>query len=218
MPLYEYEGSEDEFKQLKALAAQAKSALPSKKLLDALGNNPKTRAKALELIKEVLPNFSIPEVDVPKHATALIDEKMKVVTEKLEALEKKEKDAELSKSGKDIDDLIAKGRKRLKEDGYSKEGVDGIEKLMQDRGLTDYEAAASLFDRLNPPDEPVTSSMISAKDWGGLVENTEDNPWADAVKPRGNNGQQYSAIRRAQNTEINKWLQENRQQQRRQRA
>src|ERR1700682_4607211 len=114
MALYEFEGSEDEFKQLKQLAAQAKSALPSKKLLDALGNNPKTRAKALELIKEVMPNFSIPEVDVPRHATAIIDEKMKAVTEKLEALEKKEKEAEVAKSGKDIDDLIDKGRTRLK--------------------------------------------------------------------------------------------------------
>ena len=217
MPLYEYEGSEDEFKQLKALAAQAKSALPSKKLLDALGNNPKTRAKALELIKEVLPNFSIPEVDVPKHATALIDQKMKAVTEKLEALEKKEKETELAKSGKDVDALIETGRKLLKKEGYSTEGIEKIESLMQAEGLTNYEAAMATWERRNPPDEPVSSSIINAKEWGGLVDNEEGNPWADAVKPRGSNGQQYSAIKRAQNTEISKWLQENRQT-RRQRA
>ena len=211
MALIEFEGSEDEFKQMKALAAQAKSALPSKKLLDALGNNPKTRAKALELIKEVLPNFSIPEVDVPKHATALIDQKMKAVTEKLEALEKKEQDEKTKKSAQSIDELIASGRKQLKKEGYSDEGIDKIEKLMQDRGLTDYEAAASLFDRQNPPDEPVTSNIINAKDWGGLVENEEGNPWTEAVKPRGSNGQQFAAIKRAQNSEISKWLQENRQ-------
>lgn len=217
MALYEFEGSEDEFKQLKQLAAQAKSALPSKKLLDALGNNPKTRAKALELIKEVLPNFSIPEVDVPKHATALIDAKMKDVTEKLEALSRERDEEKGKKNAKSIDDLIDTGRKQLKKDGYTQEGIENIEKLMQDRGLTDYEAAASLFDRMNPPEESMVSNIVSAKDWGGIVENTEDNPWADAVKPRGSNGGQYAAIKRAQNTEISKWLQENRQQ-RRQRA
>jgi len=210
--MIEYEGSEDDFKRLKELAGQAKSALPSKKLLDALGNNPKTRTKALELIKEIMPNFSIPEVDVPKQATAVIDEKFKEITQKLEALAKEKEDDKLSKSAKSVDDLIDRGRKWLKEEGYSKEGIESVESLMQSEGLTNYEAAASLWERRNPKDESVVSSLVNAKDWGGFVE--EDNPWAEAVKPRGNNGAQFNAIRRAQNGEIGKWLQENRGQKR----
>lgn len=217
MALIEFDGDQAQFEEVKKLAALARGALPSKKLLDQLGNNPKTRTKALELIKELHPNLSVPEVDVPKHASAVVDAKFKELNDKLEALSKERDEDKGKKNAKSIDDLIDTGRKQLKKDGYTQEGIENIEKLMQDRGLTDYEAAASLFDRLNPPEESVTSSIVSAKDWGGIVENTEDNPWADAVKPRGSNGQQYSAIKRAQNTEISKWLQENRQQ-RRQRA
>jgi hypothetical protein len=160
--MIEYEGSEEDFKQLRALAEEGKKNASYKKLLDDMGNNPKTRELALRIIKEVRPNMPLPELDAQTKAAALIDAKLKPVLDKLEAKEKKEEEEKLGKSAKSVDDLIDRGRKWLKEEGYSKEGIESVESLMQSEGLTNYEAAASLWERRNPKDESVVSSLVNA--------------------------------------------------------
>ena len=56
-------------------------------------------------------------------------------------------------------------KRRLQtENGYTAEGIAAIEKLAQERGIADIDAAAALFDRLNPPPEPVSSPGMGS--WG----------------------------------------------------
>ena len=49
-----------------------------------------------------------------------------------------------------------------RERGYTAEGIAEIEKLAQERGIPDLEAAAALFDRLHPPPEPVQPAGIGS--------------------------------------------------------
>jgi hypothetical protein len=39
--------------------------------------------------------------------------------------------------------------------GYATEGVEAIEKLMEERSIADHEAAEALFAKMNPPPPPL---------------------------------------------------------------
>jgi hypothetical protein len=47
------------------------------------------------------------------------------------------------------------GRAALQKGGYTDEGIAAVEKLMEEYGIPDHEAAASLHEKLQPPAEPV---------------------------------------------------------------
>src|SRR5258708_13762610 len=198
---------DNELELLRQRAAQADGALPSKQLLDALGKNPKTRTQMLQVMKELNPNLVIPEIDSTKPVLDALAKQ----NEEIAALRKHiaDKDAEDTKkrSASAVDEEISRGRKRLRDSGWTKDGIDGVEKLMQERGLADYDAAAALFEKEHKQDEPIVPTNFGRD--SGLFDPPEGNPWKDAVAlPRGQKMER--ALRSAQNKEINQWFAENR--------
>lgn len=203
MALIEVEQSEFE-----TLRKQAADSLPSKQLLDKLGANPKTRAQVLALMKEVNPNLVIPELDAAKPVldkVAALEEKL-AAKEKAEA-EKEAKAAEAAQKS-EIEKTIKGGRKKLSEAGWTKEGIEGVEKLMQERGLADYEAAAALFEKENPKEESTVPSNFT-KSWD-LFEAPADNELIKKAVSMPKGAAQERALKTWQNTEINKWFAEQR--------
>lgn len=190
--------------QLQRKAAVADQLEGKAKVLDALGANPKTRRRTLEMLKEINPALSIPEIDA---AAPVLDE-VKKANDRVAALEKQiqddketraKEDRERSTTGK-----IEEGRAALRKKGYTDEGIAAVEKLMQDEGIIHYEAAASLLASRTPPEEAVTPTHYG-RDMP-MVDDQSPNELREAMKlPR---GQALKAVDRWSQNEIRKGLAE----------
>lgn len=203
MALIEVDG--DEYQRL---VHELQTARPAKALLDKVGNNTKTRREFLQLYKEADPAAVIPELDA---ARPILDEVNKT-REEMAALRKQisDRDAEEARSRREatVRSTIDEGQSRLRQGGWTDEGIANVEKLMQERNLTDYEAAAALYERAQPKDEPVLPSDFG-RSWDLFAPPADDETIKAAVGlPKGQ--QQEQALRRWQNQEINKWFAENR--------
>ena len=117
--------------------------------------NPATRQKVLEAQKILNPDAVIPEIDAKKP----IEEALGKLDARFADFEKRlDEDKAAREEAKKLAELNSrwsKGQNQLREQGYTQEGIDKIEKLMEERGIADHDAGAALFDRLNPPEQPI---------------------------------------------------------------
>ena len=144
------------------------------------------------------PNTAIPEIDAP---AAVLDEVAKERDARL-ALQKRLDDKEAADELKARNDAFAAewaGKKSsLAKQGYTDEGIVAIEKLAQERGIVDLEAAAALFDRLHPPAEPVSPNGFGGFDMFATSE--EENKDMKALID--SRGEDESALRGLVNTAL----------------
>lgn len=138
---------------LQNLRAQVGHLGAYKKVFDALKTNPDAERLFHAAIKTVSPKTAIPSFD--QHA--MVHAVLKKVEEQLGATTKKF-DEHIEKQTKervenDLNSRVSQGREYLRSRGYQKDAIEKVEKIMQERGIADYEAADSLFMRLNPPNE-----------------------------------------------------------------
>ena len=126
-------------------------------------SNPQARRKVLEATKVINPAAIIPEID----AAAPISAELTETRTQIAALQKRlDDDAAERASTSKVNEFASQwnGAKAQlqRERGYTAEGIAEIEKLAQERGIPDLEAAAALFDRLHPPPEPVQPAGIGS--------------------------------------------------------
>lgn len=117
-------------------------------LLKKLSDHPKTRKNLLKSIKEVDPEFHIPELEIETKAEEVYSKTTEEV-EKLRA-ELRERDAreELSKRR---NSLLSKGKIKSEED------IEEIEKIMVEKKIADHEAAADYWNWMKQASEPTPS-------------------------------------------------------------
>ena len=137
---------EAELAQLKTLQSNAQRWM----------SNPDARRKVLEAQKLIDPNAAIPELDAAKpinEALEKLNNRFSEVEKKLtEDMESREKAAKLN----ELNSRWESGRVKLRGEGYTEDGIKKIEELMEKEGIANHEAGAAYFDKLNPPDMPVT--------------------------------------------------------------
>lgn len=114
-------------------------------VLNRLIANPKTRARALTLLKETHPDLPIPEVDA-----------LAPVNDRMAALEKQNGELLKRLENREQDEAIERRFARLqRERGFTDEGIGAIKQLMVDKSLADPDAAADHYEadlaRKNPP-------------------------------------------------------------------
>ena len=160
MPLVEVDSGE--FEQAKA----------SKTLLDKMGNNPKLRHKLLGLVKELNPDANIPEIDAAAPIMAEVAEARKTVAEIRAEIDKDKKDREEFLQKQNFQSFIDTGRKKLRDNGYTDDGIASIEKMMADRGYSDYDVGLTMYEKANPPEEPAVPTHFGRM-WN-LPEPTND--------------------------------------------
>jgi hypothetical protein len=202
MALIEVE--DGEYRRLKA---ERDSFAPSKALLDKLGSNPKTRGRVLELMKEANPDLVIPEIDAAKPFLDKLNSTQKELDDLKKQLADDAKASDERKRNAEVDGRIESGRALLRKLGYNDDGIKGVEKVMQERGLADYEAAEAFFERENKSDN---AAPFVPGDYGrgsALFSPPEGNPWIAALRPRPAAGAQ-KAINDVTNSEINKFYAE----------
>lgn len=142
------EVDETEFVALQQVAGLMKTMLDNK--------------DASHLIKKatkiVAPNASIPEIDVAEPIMV----EVKKLREELEA-EKKARAEEKAQAEADTKLNAFKGKwerdkQQARDEGYMDDALTAIEKLAEERGIGDFEAAQALYARANPAPTVVSPS------------------------------------------------------------
>lgn len=155
-------------------------------LLQKLNASPKARTHLERAVKAEFPDVVTAEEQADLVARPYIDKieaLEKKLTDKFDAQEARERKA----AEEAADNELIGSFMRLKSNGYTDEGLEKIAGLMKERKIADPEAAAALFDRLNPkPPEAAPSSWEPARwdissnavtDTKALFEN--EDRWAD---------------------------------------
>ena len=145
--------------------------------------NPATRKMVLSAQKLLDPNAVIPELDAAEGVRAEIGEVAKTMQAMREemAAEKAARDEE-RRTAK-MQATWDKGRNKLRATGYTDEGLEGVEKFMEERGIADHEIAAAAFEKLHPPAEPVRGAGGTRFDVFGSEERNSDSMKALFANP-----------------------------------
>lgn len=117
--------------------------------LQEAATKPETRRQFEKMAKVIRPEIETTE-EIAAAAAAPYVEELKGVKGQLEdflkAQTERETAAREEAANRQLDDAFG----RLKADGYTEEGLEKIKGLMVTRSIADPEAAAALFDRMNP--------------------------------------------------------------------
>lgn len=126
------------------------------KLLTELNQNPATRRQFEKAVKIIRPEVQTTD-DIADAYAAPIREEFKQYTAKIDEFLTAQQEAAAARETADADRKRDEAFERLKAQGYTAEtGIPAIQRLMVDRNIADPEAAAALFDKLNPPQEQYT--------------------------------------------------------------
>lgn len=131
----------------------------AKGLLEQLWGHKDQSQAFKKMVKAVMPDVSIPEVDVAEQFTKTYDEKISAQEEKYAKLQ--ERLDKYEQSGKDKDEEKAlDGRIKAvqKEYGWTEEGMEKVIKRMRDQNSADVEGAAAWVARQEPKAQPTKSS------------------------------------------------------------
>ena len=134
---------------------QLDALVKAAQLLQTLQSNPQALVHLENSIKAVNPNVETSAEIAARQAKPLIDpiqQKLDDVTERLNERIKAEDEREAAARAAVAEAHLSSTFKRLQEqDGYTAEGIEKIKELMVSRNIADPDAAAALFDRMNPP-------------------------------------------------------------------
>lgn len=142
-------------------------------LLDKIGGNAKTRSKLLEIIKELNPAAVIPEVDAKHEVMGEVAKTRDELAALRKQLDEEKAQTAKARAQTAMETTIEAGRARLKADGFTQEGIEAVEKLMETRGIADYDAAAALYERTQPKEDSVTPTDFG-KSWNFMKPEDKD--------------------------------------------
>jgi hypothetical protein len=113
--------------------------------------------------KKVDPTALTPDLDADEKEAAAKTEWQKKFEELQASIhadkEKRDNDANLAA----LNTKFEAGRKALREQRYTKEGIEAVEKFMEERGIPDHLVAAAYLEKQNPPQE-----VMSPRAFGGF--------------------------------------------------
>lgn len=152
-------------------------------MVEPVYNNPKTRRRSQELLKEIYPQLEIQDYEIQKQ----IDDRLNAV--------QKERDEEKAAAKQKAEDDAWKAQraKVQKEYGFTDEAMTDLEREMKERYIGDYEVAATYRAAKNPA---VSEPSYDSQHW-----HHERAPgWAEIAKDPEAWGRTeiLSAIRRGQ--------------------
>ena len=154
--------------------------------LAAMTKHPKAALLVEEAYKLVEPNAVTPALDAHKAQNEPIQAVQKQLSEFLEAQKaekaEREKNEKLARLNADFD----AGRKSLKGQKWTDDGIKKLEEFMEQKGILDHEIAAAAFEKLHPPQTPVTPNGSGS--WNFLdVPKEGDDDIKALIASRGEN-------------------------------
>lgn len=177
---------ENEIRDLRAQVGHLKNY---ETVFNALKAKPEARRMVNAAIKMVSPNTAIPEFDAQAAFHGAAQQLQAGIAPTLKKMDDFIENENKKRIETDVNTRIAAGHQYLRSRNYGKEGIDSVEKLMQERGIPDYEAAEALHARIHPTEEMSVPGSQSAFDvFAGDQPNAEDEFKRWAAGPKGREG------------------------------
>jgi hypothetical protein len=160
MPVIEVD--EEEFKTLGRI----------RETVAKIAKDPEGKLLLQKAHKKVDPNAVTPDLDETEKLTATTSEWEKKFNELQTKIDTDKAEREKNEKLASLNAKMEAGRKALRDAGWTKEGIEGVEKLMEEKGILDHEIAAAYVERQNPPQE-----VMSPRAFGGFnfVEQPKDD-------------------------------------------
>lgn len=137
--------------------------------------HPESRRMLQMARKKAEPNVMIPELDAQEPVMDEVRQtKAELAAIRKELADERAAQAENSNRRKAEKQWNA-GRSKLRDSGYLDDGIERVEKLMEERGIADHEAAAALFEKINPTPEAVTPNGFGMFDLRAPESQKDDN-------------------------------------------
>ena len=121
----------------------------------ALMQNPKAKRKIFEAYKEHDPNARIPELEMEEAARAPVSALEKQVADLSKQIADDKADREKNAKLNSLSSTIDQGKMKLRRAGWTDEGLEALDKVMEEKGTTDIEMAAAYYEKLHPPQSPI---------------------------------------------------------------
>lgn len=122
-----------------------------------IGKNEKARLMLQEAVAIAAPDQAGPEIRIRKE----VSERTSGMEAKLDAFleeQRKERETAAAESARQkMEGQWLAGRRKIREAGYTDEGVAKLEEWMEKRNVADHEIAVAAYERENPPPEPVVT-------------------------------------------------------------
>ena len=163
----------------------------------AMLNNPKSRDLLEKAIKVINPQAATPITDAKSEVLAIVEEERK---ERLALQKRIDDEAEARKAADAMNQFRNKWQSDLARirdaKGYTAEGVAAVEKLAEERGITDLDAASALFDQLHPPAAPLDNAGIGGFNAFNMFEptQTDDADFKKLLESKGDDGAALNAM------------------------
>lgn len=123
--------------------------------VNALMANPKAKRKIFEAYKAADPNVRIPELEMEEAARAPVSALEKQVADLTKQIADDKADREKNATLGSLHGNIEKGKAKLRAQGWTDEGLEALDKVMEEKGTTDIEMAAAYYEKLHPPQAPI---------------------------------------------------------------
>lgn len=134
--------------------------------------NPKSRNLLLHARKTSDPNASVPEIDNMVPVAGAFDKVMKELAADREQRSKEREEEAQRRRIESATREVEGVKSKLRAEGWTADGIAGIEKLAEERGSFDLEAMAALHLKLNPPPPPAEPNGMGS--WGFFEGATDE--------------------------------------------
>lgn len=134
--------------------------------------NPKARSLLLHARKTSDPNASVPEIDNMVPVAGAFDKVMKELAADREQRSKEREEEAQRRRIESATREVEGVKSKLRAEGWTADGIAGIEKLAEERGSFDLEAMAALHLKLNPPPPPAEPNGMGS--WGFFEGATDE--------------------------------------------
>lgn len=151
--------------------------------------NPKARVMLEQAHKLVDPNAPTPMLDQETSRLEPVKEMEKKFADEIAALKKEREDEKREATLAALAQKQKDGFAALRRQGYTDEGIQAIEKLMETKGLLDVNDAVAIFEKSNPPPTPSSpSGGMTGTAWGFADVNAEsDKAIQELIASKGQN-------------------------------
>jgi len=135
--------------------------------------HPEAKELAQKAVLLAAPNRAGPEAKIRQEVDQRFNEFRSGFDELKGVILEGEKKREAAETQAKLLEDWNKGKAKLRGQGYTEEGLEEVHKLMEERGIADHEAAAALYERMNPPPEPL---ITGGTRWDWAAPETKNAP------------------------------------------
>lgn len=155
--------------------------------------NPKAALLVEEALKMVDPNAPTPRLDAKKNSVEPVEAITKEFKDYVAQQEKDKADEAKQRKMDALNASISTGIAQLKREGWTPDGIKGVEALMEEKGILDPMDAAAIYEKAHPPQVPVTPHGSGA--WNFMSQPTEgQDDLKKLIESRGENEQLLSKM------------------------